>query len=187
MDYELSSDAYKEFPRIQTERLSLRAFEEEDALDLFGIRSNDTVMKYMDMTPMQSMDEAEGMISGILDDYKNRRGINWVICEHNSNQMIGYVAFWNITEKNLRAELGYALRPAFWRQGIAREALQAIITFGFEDLKLHSIEANVNPSNIPSIILLKKLGFVREAYFRENYLFNGKFLDSVIYSLLESD
>jgi ribosomal-protein-alanine N-acetyltransferase len=59
-----------------------------------------------------------------------------------------------------------------------------VLKYGFEVLKLHSIEANVNPENIASIKLLEKNNFVREAYFRENYFYNGKFLDSAIYSLV---
>jgi len=54
-------------------------------------------------------------------------------------------------------------------------------------MKLHSIEANVNPLNEKSKKVLERVGFKKEAYFRENYLFDGKFLDSVIYSLLEKD
>ena len=64
------------------------------------------------------------------------------------------------------------------------EALCAIIEYGFNQMKLHSIEANINPDNIASQQLLEKAGFVREAYFRENYYFGGRFIDSAIYSLL---
>jgi ribosomal-protein-alanine N-acetyltransferase len=54
-------------------------------------------------------------------------------------------------------------------------------------MNLHSIEANINPENIASRKLLEKTGFVREAYFKENYFFNGKFIDSEIYSLLNKN
>jgi ribosomal-protein-alanine N-acetyltransferase len=67
------------------------------------------------------------------------------------------------------------------------ETLKILIDFGFNDLRIHSIEANVNPKNEKSVQLLEKLNFKKEAYFRENYFFNGKFVDSIIYSLLESD
>jgi ribosomal-protein-alanine N-acetyltransferase len=54
-------------------------------------------------------------------------------------------------------------------------------------MKLHSVEANVNPSNASSIGLLEKCGFVREAYYRENYFYNGRFMDSAVYSLLADE
>jgi ribosomal-protein-alanine N-acetyltransferase len=51
-------------------------------------------------------------------------------------------------------------------------------------MKLHSVEANVNPANNSSIKLLKKNKFVKEAHYKENYFYDGKFLDSAVYSLL---
>jgi len=67
------------------------------------------------------------------------------------------------------------------------ETINTVVRFGFENIKLHSTEANVNPANEKSKRVLEKIGFKKEAYFRENYLFNNKFLDSIIYSLLEKD
>ena len=66
-----------------------------------------------------------------------------------------------------------------------QEALTEVLNFGFNILKLHSIEANVNPDNIASIKLLERNKFIREAFFKENIYYEGKFSDSVIYSLLE--
>ena len=68
-----------------------------------------------------------------------------------------------------------------------QEALICIINYAFAVMGLHSIEANVNPGNLASIRLLEKLGFVREAYFKENYYYQGQFLDSAIYTLLSSE
>jgi ribosomal-protein-alanine N-acetyltransferase len=64
------------------------------------------------------------------------------------------------------------------------EALKAILDYGFQEMGLHSVEANVNPSNLASIRLLEKNHFIREAYFRENYFYDGRYIDSAIYSLL---
>ncbi len=88
---------------------------------------------------------------------------------------------------NVRAEIGYAMKPEYWGKGYIQEALIKVIYFGFNEFCLHSIEANVNPDNASSIKLLEKCGFKKEAYFKEDYFYNGKFLDSVIYSLLETD
>jgi ribosomal-protein-alanine N-acetyltransferase len=66
-----------------------------------------------------------------------------------------------------------------------QEAMTVVLEYGFNTIKLHSVEANVNPNNTRSIQLLEKNGFVREAYHRENYYYNGHFLDSAIYSLID--
>ena len=113
--------------------------------------------------------------------------IAWGITLKDSDSLIGNVAFWRIEKEHYRAEIGYVLHPDYWRKGIMSEVLQTVLKFGFETLKFHSIEANVNPENAASIRLLEKQGFVREGYFRENYYYRGQFLDSAIYSLLEKD
>ena len=101
--------------------------------------------------------------------------------------MIGYFGYWRLIRKHCRGEIGYALHPKVWGNGYMKETLDCLIPFGFNEMNLHSIEANLNPNNGNSERLLQRFGFKKEAYFRENYLFNGKFNDSVIYSLLESD
>ena len=68
-----------------------------------------------------------------------------------------------------------------------KESMITLMNFAFNTLKLHSLEANVNPENENSKKALLKLSFRKEGYFRENYYFNGKFLKSEIYSLLKTD
>ena len=111
----------------------------------------------------------------------------WVICLKGETKLIGSIGFWHTVPEHHRAELGYILHPDFWNQGIVTEALQAVLKYGFEKMKLHSVEASVNPENVASIRVLEKHGFVREAYFREDYFYDGKFYDSAVYCLLSRD
>lgn len=67
------------------------------------------------------------------------------------------------------------------------ETLLKVLEFGFSEFKLHSIMGNVNPQNQRSRKILEKFGFKKEAHFREDYLYIGKYLDSEIYCLLETD
>jgi ribosomal-protein-alanine N-acetyltransferase len=76
------------------------------------------------------------------------------------------------------------LYPDFWNKGLMKEALEAVINFGFNNMHLHSIEAHINPANAASAGILEKMGFIREAYFKEDYFFRGEFFDSAVYSLL---
>ncbi|MBS1655703.1 MAG: GNAT family N-acetyltransferase, partial [Bacteroidetes bacterium] len=84
------------------------------------------------------------------------------------------------------AETGYVLHPDYWRQGIMKEVLPVVCDFGFKKLGLHSIEARINISNIASERLLKTTGFKKEAWFKEDFFFRGKFYDTVVYSLLNT-
>ena len=175
------------FPTLYTDRLILRRISLDDASDFFAIRSNKEVMSAIDKTPFETFSEIESFIQLIEDGINHNTGIAWAICLKEDNRMIGHFGFHRIDFLNHRAEIGYALLPQFQKLGIANEGIKAILECGFMQLGFHSIEADVNPINNASMGLLLKNGFVKEAHFKENYLFNTVFLDSAIYSLLKKE
>ena len=187
MNKKINDKVFEKFPTLESERLIYREFEKSDAAELFLIRSDENVMNYMDSFKHCTIQDSEKLICGIQKSFNEKTGVNWAIIEKSTNELIGYFGFWRLINEHCRAEIGYALKPEFWGKGFMKETINRLVDFGFNDLKIHSIEANVNPKNENSIQLLMKLGFKKEAYFRENYLFNDKFIDSMIYSLLETD
>lgn len=172
------------FPELKTERLVLRKPRPDDADALFRLRSDPRVMQYFGRALMQSTEEALQFIEQTRTMFDNNEGVQWAISPSGEAQMIGTITIWKIDKTNHRGEIGYMLDPQFQGKGLMTEALKAIVHYAFETLHLHSLEANVNPDNMDSIKLLERNGFVREAYFRENFYFDGKFEDSAIYSLL---
>lgn len=187
MNLKINDAVFDQFPNIETERLILESFKIQDAEDLFKMRSDDRVTKYLDRDNHKTVEESETMIQRIIHSYEDKTGINWIIREKTLFEAAGYIGYWNIVRENVRAEIGYVLKPEYWGKGIMSEALVRIIDFGFNDFSLHSIMGNVNPQNKRSIRLLERHGFKKEAHFREDYLYNGKYLDSEIYCLLETD
>jgi ribosomal-protein-alanine N-acetyltransferase len=187
MNYKINDNVFISFPALKTKRLLLNEFMRSDADELFIMRSDNKVLKYLDRDPHTSTEESELMIEGIIKSFNDKEGINWITRKKDTLDVVGYIGYWRMRKKDARAEIGYALKPEYWGNGYMQEALTKVIEFGFTEFCLHSIEANVNPANLNSIKLLEKFGFKREAYFREDYLFNGKFLDTAIYSLLETD
>jgi ribosomal-protein-alanine N-acetyltransferase len=175
---------FNPFPTIRTERLVLRQITPADAQDLFRMRSDARVMKYISKPLQRSIDEAHRLIELMQDGIDTNSAITWGISTQDSNELIGTMGFWRIYKEHHRAEIGYMLDADHWRKGYISEAIQAAIQYAFNDMKLHSIEANVHPDNTGSRQLLEKHGFVQEAYFKENYYFDGRFEDSVIFSLL---
>jgi len=184
---EISTSIFKSFPEFESERLLFRKILLSDAKDLFLIRTSDDVMKFMDVTRFESIGDAEKWVHSVSESYDKEAGIMWGLVEKLSNSFVGYFGFWRMIPEHCRAEIGYALKPEFWGKGYMYETINRMVRFGFDEMNLHSIEANVNPANKKSKRVLEKIGFKKEAYFRENYLFNNKFLDSIIYSLLEKD
>jgi [ribosomal protein S5]-alanine N-acetyltransferase len=172
------------FPVLETSRLRLRKISLRDQEEFFLLRSSKIVMKYIDRPMARTREDAIQLIEMMVDLIDNNQGLSWTICLLENPKMIGTVHLWKISRENHRAEIGYLLDPAYQGMGLMHETIQAVTQYGFDRLKLHSIEANVNPGNIASIRLLEKGGFIREGYFKENYFYEGRFLDSAIYSIL---
>ena len=119
-----------------------------------------------------------------MEGINNNDAITWAISLPNDSRLIGTIGFWKIDKDHHRAEIGYMLHPDHQKKRIMQEALSVVLNYGFKTLQLHSVEADVNPANEASKKLLEKIKFVQEAYFRENFYYNGVFMDSAIFSLL---
>ena len=175
------------FPTLYTDRLILRRITVEDEQNFFEIRSNKELMSALDKEPFKNLEELLNFFEQIEAGINSNKSIAWAVCLKDDNRMIGHVGYHKIDFVNHRAEIGYALLPKFQNKGLCSEALKAILDVAFNQFNFHSLEADVNPANNPSIKLITKMGFVKEAHFRENYFFKNVFLDSAIYSLLKKD
>ncbi len=156
----------------------------EDAEDLFRLRTNPEVTRYLYREDDKDIEAVHQLIGKIDELFWQGDGLLWGISLKNSSELIGVVCFWRIDKRNHRAELGYMLHPEFWKKGIMTESIEAALSYGFGKLKLHSVEANTSVANLASHALLLKCGFVKEAHIRENWYFNGAFHDSLIFSKL---
>lgn len=180
---------FNPFPVLETERLLLSCVEMVPAhIDaVFKFRSDCEAMRFIGKPLATTRTDAEEMIQRMNSNLETNSGIGWGIWIKNTNTLIGTAGYHRIVKENYRAEIGYMLLPEYWNQGIMSEAIKEILGYGFNTLKFHSIEAIIDPRNERSSALLKKFNFVKEAHFRENYFFNGSFLDSEIYSLLSKN
>ncbi|KAF2518002.1 GNAT family N-acetyltransferase [Flavobacterium foetidum] len=173
------------FPVVETERLLLDRVTDSDVKEVFQLRSNPETMKYIPRPLVTNHEGALEHIKMINDKIEENICINWGIRLKGSPKLLGIIGFYRMQPENYRSEIGYMLNPDFHGKGIITEAVKKLIKFGFEELKLHSIEAVIDPENTASEKVLQKCGFVKEAHFKESDFWDGKFLDKVIYSLLE--
>lgn len=114
----------------------------------------------------------------------------WFFNKHDRayTQIIGFLNFSNIVRGAFQScHLGYAIDQANANQGLMTEALRQAITFAFEDLKLHRIEANIMPRNHRSARVVEKLGFVNEGLSRKYLKINGVWEDHIHYVMLNDD
>lgn len=176
---------FSPFPELTTKRLLLRQMTLNDAPAVKRLRSNAEVMQYINRPLTKTLEEAQNWISVILEALANNNGITWCLCLKDTPlEHVGSIGFWRIDKENHRAEIGYMLEPYLHGKGMMYEALQAVVEYGFCAMKLHSIEAQIDPRNNASEALLKKGGFEQEAYFKENYRLGEGFADTAVYSLL---
>ncbi len=173
------------FQNIETERLLLRRIDEQDADEVLALRGNPDTMKYIPRPLAKSKEDALAHIAMIEEKIVNNTGINWGITIKGSPKIIGIIGHYKISPENHRAEIGYMSFPETNGKGYMSEAIKAVIGYGFKQMNLHSIEAIIDPENTASERVLQKNGFVKEAHILENELWDGKFLDTVIYSLLK--
>jgi ribosomal-protein-alanine N-acetyltransferase len=174
------------FPGLSTARLLLRRLTIEDAPEVFFLRSDPEIMQFLSREPATTIKEAEDFIFKINNDIDNNEAIMWaIVLKENPANVIGNICFWRILKEHYRAELGYVLHPECWRKGIMKETILKTIEYGFSTLGLHSMEARINPKNDASAAVLESTGFVREAYFKEDFFHRGKFEDTAVYSRLQ--
>jgi ribosomal-protein-alanine N-acetyltransferase len=174
------------FPVLETERLLLRQLRSDDAADVFIMRSDPDVMRYIPRPLAATIDDAAALIQIVNDFIEKGEKINWAITAKSTGKVVGMIGYVNTKPEHFRAEVGYSLSKAFHRQGIMREALTRVLRYGFEQMNLHSVEAITDAENIASRELLIAVGFEQEAFFKEDFYFNGQFRNSIHYGLLRS-
>ncbi|MFV5693583.1 GNAT family N-acetyltransferase [Flavobacterium sp. LT1R49] len=175
---------FNPFPNLETERLILRRVDASDVNEIFDLRSNPKTMKYIPRPLVKTTEDALEHIAMIDAKIETNEGINWAITLKDSPKLIGIIGHYRIKPEHFRAEIGYMLLPEFNGKGIMPEAVKEAVNYGFKVMQLHSIEAIIDPENFGSEKVLQKSGFVKEAHLKENEFYDGHFLDTVIYSIL---
>lgn len=178
---------FERFPELPTDRLHLRRIVASDAEAIFRIWSDERVAGCTDVETFTSPTQAADLIAWLDAQYTAAKGIRWGIVRKTDDELIGTCGFHCLDAAAARAEIGYELRPEFWRQGIMREALPRILQLGFDTQGFHRIEALTNVENAPSARLLQSLGFREEGIRRQYAHFRGAFHDQRCFALLRTE
>ena len=153
-----------EFITLESERLILKEISMNDLDFLFEIRNNEENNKYIGRKK-SSLEEVKKFIDDRISDFKEQKGIVWMICDKNSKQTIGSICFWNFNFEDNSAEIGYELTPKFQGKGFMQEAVAKVIDFGFNELNLQKIEAFTDKNNTASIKTLLRYNFIQNLDF----------------------
>lgn len=170
--------------QLSSDRLWLRPLRGSDAQALFGIHSDPAFARFWSSAPWTQLAQAEQLIAQDQIDLAQGEHVRLGIVRTQDKVLLGTCTLFKIHVTNRRAELGYGLGPVHWGQGYAREAVTALLDWGFDTLGLHRVEADIDPENQASATLLQRLGFQLEGRLRERWIVAGQVSDSAIYGLL---
>jgi RimJ/RimL family protein N-acetyltransferase len=174
--------------RIETERLVLREFREDDLATMLDYWRDPLYQRYnREFADMERFvgELVEGFIAAQAEEPRRKRQL--VIQRKAEDRMIGNVGI-RVNDSELgEANIGYELNPRDWGQGYATEAAGAILRFGFKKLRLHRVWAECVVDNAGSWRVMEKLGMRREAHFHEHQWFRGRWWDTYIYAVLANE
>src|SRR6266446_8223674 len=143
---------------LETDRLFLREYVEEDAEAFFKLNSDPEVLRFVPDKRLLNVEQARQILIDhpIADYLKYGFGRGACILK-NTGEQIGFAGLKYLEELG-EVDVAYRLLPKYWGQGLATEAALAAVRFGFADLDLKRIIGLVMPENIASVRVLEKTG-----------------------------
>jgi len=174
-------------PQLRTPRLELRPLRASDAADLHAVFSDAKVMRYWSTAPWTRIEQASDTIDQDLRQMSTGDYLRLGVELTETHSLVGTCTLFDIHPTCRRAELGYGLASTAWGRGYMHEALTALLEYGFTELGLHRVEADVDPRNAASVRALERLGFVREGLLRERWIVGTEISDTLFYGLLNRE
>lgn len=157
------------FPVLETERLILRKPSFEDRHEIFILRSDEGVNKYLDRPRAETLEDAVKHIERLMGLLVNKEWLGWAITLKESPKLIGSVGVWQFSYEERSADLGYELLPEYQGKGIMREAVKRVLEFGADEMHLLKATATIVEENTASAKLLKDFGFQLNLDFKDGH------------------
>ena len=169
---------------IRTRRLTLRRVRLEDVDDVFSFACEDIWMRLLPdaRQPYELRDAERWVARRFLAPWRTEP--TWAI--EVDGRVVGWVGL-NIEPEHAQAELSYAVRPDLRSQGLATEAVRAVVDRVFLDTQLGRVWGRVDPPNVASVRVLEKVGMQREAVMRRAFVRRGELIDLAVYGMLRTD
>jgi len=147
------------FPILKTERLTLRQPGVNDEQEIFTLRSDREINKYLDRQLSNTIEDATNFINKVNENINKNDSLYWAITLSGKNKLIGTICLFGFSNDNDKCEIGYELLTNFQGQGIMKEAAEKVIDFAVNTINVKTIEAFLHRDNQSSIKLLEKFSF----------------------------
>src|SRR5438552_3450720 len=173
-------------PTLSTPRLRLRQFRAEDTDAMHECFADPEAMRFWNRPVHTKRIETERVVRSCIDCTPSYYRF-WAVADAATDRCLGMVNYHDGHIRSKRVTIGYIIDPARQRQGIATEAVSAMLGFCFGELRLHRVQAFIDPDNTASRSLVEKLGFRCEGLLRDNLRVGDAWRDDMLYALLETD
>ena len=147
------------FPILATERLILRQLIINDEQEIFLLRSDREINKYLDRQISNTIDDARDFINKINENINKNDSVYWAITLGDKNLLVGTICLFSFSDEESKCEIGYELLTNYQGQGIMKEAAEKVVDYAFNTIKVQKIEAIFHRDNQGSIKLLEKFSF----------------------------
>lgn len=175
-------------PELVTERLGLRELRPADAAAVAAGAGDRRVAAFLIQVPSPyPIALARRWVAHRIDWWDQGRGVTLAVTLRDAPDMLLGTVSLRRYHRDRRAELGYWLAQPAWGHGFATEAAQALVDFGFSELGLARIYAQVLADNRASLRVLDKLGMVNEGVKRQHVQKGRRLHDVVLYGLLRDE
>jgi RimJ/RimL family protein N-acetyltransferase len=172
---------------LQTHRLLIREFAPGDEQDVHEYASDPEVVRFMPWGPNTMAQTREFHAKKLAPHPDPRVEYELAIVLKAEQRLIGGVGMRIKNPAHREADIGYVLNRRYWNQGIMTEAARAMLHFGFGELGLHRIYATCDAQNSASAKVMQKLGMQYEGRMRQNIFEKGRWRDTLVYAILETD
>ena len=174
---------------LQTDRLNFKKVSKEDLNDIHELHSLPEIDKFNTLGIPETIHSTEKIINEWLTGQSSKPQTIYSFCLTlvKTKQFIGLIGLKMGKQNYKTAEVWYKIHLNYWSKGYATEALTKLIDFGFNDLKLHRIEAGCAVENIASIKVLEKVRMTKEGMKRKLLPIRGEWRDNYFYAILDED
>ena len=172
--------------KLETERLILRKFENNDAESFYSnVGSDEEVTKFVVWNKHKDLDVTKKAVEKWVENYKNDYVYYWAVELKETNEVIGSINCVNVDIKNKTCELGYAFGSKFWNKGYATETLNKIIEYLMNDEGYYTIYSSHLSLNSASGKVMKKCGMKYEGRLKNRMINKNteKYDDLLSYSI----
>ena len=178
----------KGFPVLTTPRLILRALGMKDVPRLLALFRDPEVSRYLsrDMSKLTVKDERK-FIRRTRKGFEAGSDLHWGICEKDTGALIGGIGVSGIHRGHQSAMAGFWLGREYWGRGYMTEALGAVLSHCFNEMKLNRVWAGHFAGNPASGRVQQKCGLRYEGTHRQQFCREGRFMDSLTYAILRED